>query len=483
MSPKSPSKPPARPYQVEGARFLRDRGRAFLGDEAGLGKSRQLLEAASGTTLIVAPAMVLDGGNWDDQVSEWAPDDLEVYQRPYSGMNARMKTGRKGKNGQDIYGVSTALHPSVKDLGRIETLILDEAHYVKGRGTSWTGAAQAIARQADQVFLATGTPIPNWPHELFVPLQLLFPEEARRGGRFGSYWRWVGEWFWTAPSPFRAHETDILGMRRCASKCADRPPTDPCDHYREFVAANLGDRFLQRWRDEVLTDLPPLTQVKIECPMTPRQYTEYRSMRDEFVAESANGTEVVAWSSGAKNVLLDRMTTGLGVLDGGLPSSAESGKLKRLEFDLSSRSRPTLVVAHYRATVEASAQVARSFGLRVETIHGGTSKTERLARVRAFQSGALDCLCGSLETIAEGLTLTAADMTIFVEKSYKPSRNEQAIRRIHRLGQQRPCTVLDYVAVTPRGGKTLDVTKRELLTKKTDVQMRVLTAAQFATLL
>jgi hypothetical protein len=92
-------------------------------------------------------------------------------------------------------------------------------------------------------------------------------------------------------------------------------------------------------------------------------------------------------------------------------------------------------------------------------------------------------LCGSLETIAEGLTLTAADFGIFVEQSYKPSRNEQAIRRIHRMGQTRPTTWLDYVSVSPRGGKTLDTNKRELLATKTDQQMRTLTAARFASLL
>jgi DNA repair protein RAD16 len=95
--------------------------------------------------------------------------------------------------------------------------------------------------------------------------------------------------------------------------------------------------------------------------------------------------------------------------------------------------------------------------------------------VERFKAGKLDVLVGSLETIAEGLTLTAADMVIFLETSFKPSRNQQALRRIHRIGQERPCSALDYI--TPG---TVDEGKRELLKAKTDHQIRTLSVAQMA---
>jgi SNF2 family DNA or RNA helicase len=114
----------------------------------------------------------------------------------------------------------------------------------------------------------------------------------------------------------------------------------------------------------------------------------------------------------------------------------------------------------------------------VGSVHGGVSKQDQGVAVRAFKDGKLDVLCGSLETLAEGLTLTVADMAIFVEVSYKPYRNEQAKYRVHRLGQERPVTVLTYL--TPN---TVDQRKRKLIAQKTDQQMRVLTAAQFKELL
>jgi SNF2 family DNA or RNA helicase len=82
-------------------------------------------------------------------------------------------------------------------------------------------------------------------------------------------------------------------------------------------------------------------------------------------------------------------------------------------------------------------------------------------------------LVGSLDVLAEGLTFTQADLCIFVEKSPKTYRNEQAARRIWRMGQTRPVTVYDYV--TPG---TVDEGLRRLIADKAEDQLRTLTAAQ-----
>lgn len=472
-----------RPYQVEGVGFLASHPRAFLADEMGLGKSAQLLQAsalARGDVLIVAPAMVLDGGTWTDEIARWLgpPSGDRFGTLPYSKLASH---GTKPVVSQDgkLVTYSRAprrwdklLRPEIPQ--KLGAVVFDEAHYLKGRGSLRSNLGQALAARADYVYLATGTPIPNFAPELFPLLQILNPEEARNGGKYGSYWRWVKRWFRVTPSSYSQYE--VGGLLACGPSCDERPPSDPCEHYREFSASELGDRFLQRRRDDVLTDLPPLTQIEVEVPMGPKQASAYRSMKRDMVATLGDGSEVVAWSQSAKHVQLDRIATGLDLL-GSDPAkpTADNAKLARLAEDLQARSRPTLVMAHYQPTVEACLRVARGLGLTAELVYGPTSKAERLRSIRLFQQGKLDVLVGSLETLAEGLTLVAADVVIFVEKSWKPSRNEQAVRRVHRLGQTRPVTAIDYI--TP---KTIDAGKRELLKVKTDHQMRVLTAAQLA---
>lgn len=470
---------------------MRELGRALNCDEPGLGKSLQAIAASSGRTAVVAPKMVLDGGVWDTEIEKWAAHPPDFVTAPFSQLNKRTEV-LKDAAGNMVRPGTRPLRV-LRDDWDVDTLIVDEAHYCKGRNTSWTWAVEQIARSARRVYLLTGTPIVNWAPELFSLLRLLFPDECAPGKEFGSYWRWVAKWFEVEKTEKRktrdgrtmeAHRT-IGDLRACEKECLARPAWDPCEHYAEFVRTNLDGRMIRRLRDDVLPDLPPLQQVTIECPMTGEQKRVYGRLKKEFMAQLDSGEALIAWGPGALNVLLDRVTTGVGIAAAGTEPPrdldellAHSGKLNRLEFDLKNRGRPTLVFAHYRHSVEAAHQVALKLGIRAAYIHGGTSPGERGRRVCDFQAGRLDVLVGSLETLSEGLTLTAADLLIFLEKSFKPSRNEQALRRFHRMGQERPCTALDYV--TPR---TVDAAKRRLLDIKSDRAMRFMSAQDFAALL
>ncbi len=177
--------PPLLDHQHEGIRHFGDFPRALLADEPGLGKSAQALIAAKEPVLICAPAMVLDSGTWDDEIKRWTPG-LDATQVSYSMLNTREKTG----NGHGTRP-TRLLKPELRRPWG--TVILDEAHYVKSRDAKWTFAVKAL--ETECLYMLTGTPLPNWAYEAFTLLQLLFPEEAKPGRRFGSYWRWVAEWF------------------------------------------------------------------------------------------------------------------------------------------------------------------------------------------------------------------------------------------------------------------------------------------------
>lgn len=169
-------------------------------------------------------------------------------------------------------------------------------------------------------------------------------------------------------------------------------------------------------------------------------------------------------------MMLDKMTTSPWLLH--KEGEPHGGKFERLRADVQKRTAPTLVFAHYRDSVEAAARVAESVGARAGFIHGGTSERQNAAMVRDFKRGRIDVLAGSLETLSEGLTLTVADQGIFLERSYKPSRNTQATYRIYRMGQDKAVTIRRYL--TP---DSVDMGKEELLQVKTDHQMRTLSAA------
>lgn len=463
--------PELRPHQIGDIEWIRREGRGLLANEPGLGKSRSAIAAFDGgRNLVVAPNLVIEGGTWADELGRWSqhPDRWQVV--PYSQLNERVKTARGGTTPIE------SLREQVR--GHYDALIVDEAHYTKGRKSSWTWAVEEIAGNSDSVLEMTGTPIPNWAQEIYPILRVVYPEEQKRGsGKFGGFWRWANEWFDTTPTRFSGGNPVVGKLLACNLMCEARPATDPCEHYYEFAAANFGSRFRRILRSDVLDDLPPmLGPLDIHTPMDQAQTRMYRELKKNWASTTVNGQEILAWSQGALNVALDKVTTSAWCLDPVGPACG--GKFETLRYELESRARPTVVFAHYRVSVEGAANIARQVGARVGYVHGGVSDAKAGKVVRDFKAGELDVLVGSLETLSEGLTLTQADMAIFVEMSYKPSRNEQGRRRIHRMGQTHPVTVHEYL--TPN---TVDERKRELLAVKTDHQLRMLTAAEFSALL
>lgn len=466
------TRPPLRDHQTQAVEWIGTKRRGLLGDPPGLGKTRVAIEAFDGArVLVVAPSLVIAGGTWSDELGRWAehPDRFTIA--PYSMLNAR-KTTTSGKGTTPI----RALREEYR--GRWDAVIVDEAHYTKGRKTSWTWAVQQLAKNSDCLLEMTGTPVPNWAHEMFTILQAVYPNRAKPGGDLGSYWRWVERWFQILPN-YQArseHAKTIGGLKACTPMCLSKPSWDPCEHYREFMDQNLGDRFLRRRREDCL-DLPPVTSQVVHTPMSRDQRRIYKELREDYMA-NIDGEEVVTWTTGSRSVALDKVSTSPWLLqDPATRGEPKGGKLEQLRFDLEGRDRPTVVFAHYRDTVEACARVAESTGARVGFVHGGV-RSSAGETVRRFKRGELDVLVGSLETMAEGLQLTVADMLIMVETSYKPSRNEQARMRVDRMGQTRPVTVREYV--TP---DSVDERKRVLLAEKTDQQMRLMSARDFSQIL
>lgn len=458
-------------HQRTGIEWItRDDRPKLLADEPGLGKSCQAIRAFDGgRNLVIAPAMVLDGGTWDDEIAKWSDHPDRWVQASYTRLNKReiLKTG----GNRPIPGQARDEYA-----GPWDAIVVDEAHYTKNKSANWTDTIEKLAKNAGAVIEMTGTPISHWAPDLYTTLRVMHPDESRPGGRFGSRWRWLEEWFDIEASRFGGPNSRVIGdLKACNSRCLARPDHDPCKHYRKFMEANLGGQILRRLRDDCL-DLPPITIQQVRTPMDADQKRMYGELKRDFSTTTREGESFDAWSNGSKISLMTRVTTSSWLL--GKNGEPRGGKFEQLRYDLEQRSRPTLVVGHYQDVVDASARVAMSMGLEARIIKGGTSPADRKSIVRQFQNGDLPVLAGSLEVVAEGLNLTSADMVIFMEKSYKPSRNKQTRDRIHRMGQTRPCTIREYL--TPN---SLDAARDRMLAVKNDRQMRMLTAADFVSMM
>ena len=438
------------PHQVSGVAWLQKTPRALLADDPGLGKTAQVLLAAVPPVLVVAPAML--AGTWEDERIKWRPE-LEMTWVSYSSLCER--EGRK-------------LLPFAREQYRKPwgTIIFDEAQALKNRQAKQSKAGMALSALADRVYMVTGTPIPNWSYELFVLLRVL---HAPGDQDFTSYWRWIDRWFatWTPPYGAPGHR-EITGLR-------------PGVTWEEFARQNnLNTLMLRRLREEVLKDLPPLTETTIHVTMGSEQRKVYNDLKKDYCAwvEEA-GEQVLALSDGGRYVKLAKATTGLSTLVDDPALVKGSAKLDALKELLEEREgSPVVIFTHFRTTAVACCRMGEALGRRVGVIMGGMPQDLRDANVRMFQRGELDLLVGTLGSLAEGVTLTAADTCVFVERSWRPTQIDQAMRRLHRIGQTRPVTVLHLVTQD-----SLDQRILALLAAKQGQALETLTAAAMAALL
>lgn len=453
---------------VEWARFVR---RGLLADEPGLGKTRQAIEAFDGgRNLVVAPAIILDSGVWADELAKWSKYPQMWTTVSYTALNQRVKT--RGSGTRPVAGL---VKPEYA--GPWDAVVIDEAHYIKSSKTNWTQSIVELSKKSDFALALTGTPISHWADDVFTTLQFVYPEHNYPGGLFGSRWRWIETWFNTKKSVFGGpNAKEIGGLKECDYHCTLLEAGEQCQHYDRFVYMNFGPKMLRRFAADCL-DLPPISEIRITTPMELNQKRMYTEVAKQFATQTAEGHPIEAWSHGSQLHLLSKISTSAWLV-GDKSSPPRGGKFEMLRHDLSQRDRPTLVFGHYRDTVEASAEVARSLGLVARTIHGGTSVDDRRRNAVDFKAGKIDVLCGSLDVLAEGLTLTQADTAIFMEKSYRPSRNKQARDRVYRWGQENHVFIREYI--TPN---TIDAGKSRMLEKKLDHQMKFLSKAEIMSMI
>jgi ATP-dependent DNA helicase len=60
-----------------------------------------------------------------------------------------------------------------------------------------------------------------------------------------------------------------------------------------------------------------------------------------------------------------------------------------------------------------------------------------------FQVGKTKVFVATVRSGGEGITLTASDTVVFIDKDWNPAVQEQAENRIHRIGQARPCLIIN----------------------------------------
>jgi len=437
-----------RPYQASGVDWLQFLGKAGLGavlaDDMGLGKTVQtlahlLIEKESGRldrpALIVSPTSVVP--NWRQEAARFAPG-LKVL--------VLQGTTRKERFGEiAAHDLVITTYPLLaRDRATLSAqewhvVVLDEAQAIKNPDA--IAARQARELRARQRLCLTGTPVENHLGELWSLFSFLSPGFLGDRQRFNRTWR--------------------------------RPiETEGNEERRRQLARRVRPFLLRRTKAEVLTELPPKTEVVERVEMEPAQRDVYESVR---LAMHERVRQAIAAQGLARSqiVLLDSLLKlrqaccdpRLLKLETTKAARARSAKLDRLMEMLPALiedGRRILLFSQFTSMLALIETALREAGIDYVLLTGDTR--DRETPIRTFQSGAVPLFLISLKAGGVGLNLTAADTVILYDPWWNPAVEEQAADRAHRIGQEKPVFVYRLVALASIEEKmeVLKARKRDL---------------------
>jgi SNF2 family DNA or RNA helicase len=194
-------------------------------------------------------------------------------------------------------------------------------------------------------------------------------------------------------------------------------------------------------------DLPEQTFITRDVALTKEQEKAYKDMLNKLSTEYAGG-QILAVNEAVKANKLIQIACGVAYGTDGehvvIPSKPRMDVLKEVIEE--SEGKVIVFVPLTGALESVASELRKDFT--VETVHGGTSKTERDRIFSEFQRG-LDprVLVANASTMSHGLTLTAATTIVWYAPVHSNETYEQACARVRRPGQTRT-TVIVHIAGT-----------------------------------
>jgi superfamily II DNA or RNA helicase len=418
-------KVPLYPYQAEGVLFAVRAGRALIADEMGLGKTIQAIGVAEilarhfgvSKVLVICPTSLKY--QWQSEIARFA------------GRGARVLVGGRAQRQKDYalddFCKITNYEKLRPDLDLItawepELVIVDEAQRVKNWNTI---AARALKRiDSPYAVVLTGTPMENKLEELISVVQFV---DQRR---LGPTWKLLNE---HQVKDEVGRVTGYTGLER--------------------IGQTLEPIMIRRRKSDVLRQLPERTDQNLMVPMTEMQMT-YHQENADVVAKIVKRWRKTRFLSdidqrrltcALQNMRMSCNSTYL--LDQESDHGVKADEVVALLGELFDQPASKAVVfSQWTRSHEIVIRRLEARGIGYVSFHGGVSSEKRPALVERFRDDP-DCrVFLSTDAGSTGLNLQHASTLINMDLPWNPAILEQRIARIHRMGQQRPVQIVNFVA-------------------------------------
>ena len=439
------------PYQKAGIAYALQRKDTLVGDEAGLGKTILSLGFINITKpkaiLVIAPATL--AFNWRLEAEKWLIEPYTIF-IPKSGFNKIPNAERlfvitnyeklvsRIKNGEER--VSDFAESLKRDW---DLAIFDEAHAVKNPDSKRSQAILGefgLMRRAHRTLFLTGTPIENYPKEIWPVAAAICP------AKFGDWWAFAKRY---------------CGLHKEMHGEKSAWVTTGSSHLSELQQRLRASFMVRRLKHDVLKELPPkrrqlvvLGDEEIDWSKHP-EFKKWKEVYEKQYEAALAKLEAAKTNAEYKQAVRE-LDAFVGVAFQEMSEFRHKTALAKLPMCISyidellrTNNDSLVIFAHH---IDVLTKLADHYNNDCVVLYGDTPIQDREDIVKTFQVGGKRIFIGGLKAAGAGITLTRASTVIFVEIDWNPATLSQAEDRLCRIGQKKMVHVLHLVL-----NNTLDV--------------------------
>jgi SNF2 family DNA or RNA helicase len=309
----------------------------------------------------------------------------------------------------------------IRNDGRFDLVIIDEANAYKNPSTRRWKALASIIKPETYLWMMTGTPASQSPVDAYGLARLVNPSGVPK---FQTAWRdkvmnKISMFKWTPKIDARSMVYEALqpAIRFTKGQCLD---------------------------------LPPVITVTREVPMTPQQNKYYRMLKEQMMVRAAGETISAVNAGVAVNKLLQISCGAAYTDDREVVEFDASPRLHVLEEVLEETERKVIIFALFRSSIDTIVTHLVKQGYAVGQIHGDVTATKRGQIIGDFQStDKIRVLVMQPQATAHGITLTAADTVVFFGPLMSVEMYTQCIARADRKGQNSDKVTVVHIESSP----------------------------------
>jgi SNF2 family DNA or RNA helicase len=319
-----------------------------------------------------------------------------------------------------------------------DLIVIDEANAYKNPQTRRWKVLNRLVTPSKWLWLLTGTPASQSPVDAYGLAKLVCPE---RVPKFGGAFR------------------DLVMHKVSQFRWVVKPNAEKTVH----EALQPAIRFTK----EQCLDLPEMTYVTRDVPLSPQQQKYYDLIRKEMLI-SAGGEYITAINAAANLNKLLQLSGGAVYSDTGEVVEFDAGnRLSVLREVIDEASHKVLIFVPYRHAIEiVSEELKKNYT--VDVIHGGISAGRRTEIFDNFQNKAdPKILVIQPQAASHGVTLHAADTIIYWSPVMSVETYLQANARVHRAGQKNKTTVFHLQ------GSPVERKIYKMLQEKVDIHTKI----------